>query len=203
MSMNLCFKMSSSENDTYVQRTFPQDAPRLRSAVISEAYGRRINSYLMGYSEDDKHFCHLVKRRDFGCLTFHNVSVRIPRFDRANTDLQRLPWIIVEIVGKACTMYRLCYKIGVLNTCYGAGDLELFTGSFEFATQEDATQNAAVVYETTLNVAIIATMDQFVTIKRVESLLIGRAKELIMKKCVVLMPLYKVVLMIHRLAVHL
>ena len=140
------------------------------------------------------------------------------------------PCIVAEIVSKACTMYRLCCKVGVLNTCYGAGDLELFTGSFQFevegwrsmsaislreaaklqapwnsftktgalASQEDATQNAVVVYEITLNVAIIATVDQFVAIKRVKSLLIGRAKEL---KCVVLMPLYKVILMIHRLAV--
>ena len=123
-----------------------------------------------------------------------NVSIRIPRIDRANTDLQRLPCIVVEIVGKACTMYCLCCKVGVLNACYGAGDLELFTGSFEFevegwrtmsviylaklqapwnslpktgalASQEGATQNAAVVYETTLNAAIIAIVDQFVTIK--------------------------------------
>ena len=69
------------------------------------------------------------------------------------------------------------------------------------ASQEDATRNVAVVYETTLNVAIIATMDQFVTIKGIKSLLIGRANELIMKKCVVLMPLYKVILMIYQLAV--
>ena len=60
--------MSSSEKeefDTYVQRTFPQDAPRSRSAVISEAYGKRIISYLKGNSEDDKHFRHLVKRSGF------------------------------------------------------------------------------------------------------------------------------------------
>ena len=83
--------------------------------------------------------------------------------------------------------------------------LNLVVGTLQgaLASQEDTTQNAAVVYETTLNIAIIATMDPFVTIKRVKSLLIGRAKKLIMKKCVVLMPLYncKVILMIHRLAV--
>ena len=64
-----------------------------------------------------------------------NVSVRVPCNDRANTDLQRLPCIVVEIVGKACTMYHLCCKVGVLNTCYGAGDLEVFSGSFEFAVE--------------------------------------------------------------------
>ena len=64
-----------------------------------------------------------------------NVSVRMPHIDRANTDLQRLPCIVVEIVGKACTMYRLCCKVGVLNTCYGAGDRVIFTGSFEFEVE--------------------------------------------------------------------
>ena len=44
------------------------------------------------------------------------------------TYLPTLPCIVVEIVGKACTMYHLCCKVGVLNTCYGAGDMTLFTG---------------------------------------------------------------------------
>ncbi|KAL5516751.1 hypothetical protein EMCRGX_G002158 [Ephydatia muelleri] len=64
-----------------------------------------------------------------------SVSVRVPRIDRANTDLERLPCIVVEIVGKACSMYRLCCKEGVLKTCYSAGDLELFNASFEFAAE--------------------------------------------------------------------
>ncbi|KAL5497573.1 hypothetical protein EMCRGX_G014069 [Ephydatia muelleri] len=73
---------------------------------------------------------------------------------------------------------------------YGAGDLEPFTGFFKFAvglennasnilkrsskvagslalaSQGDAAQNTAVVHETTLNVVIITTVDQFVTVKR-------------------------------------
>ncbi|KAL5468856.1 hypothetical protein EMCRGX_G029979 [Ephydatia muelleri] len=64
-----------------------------------------------------------------------NGSVRILCIDRAKTDLQRLPCIVVEIVGKACIVYHLCCKVGVRNTCYGVGDLELFTGSFEFAVE--------------------------------------------------------------------
>ena len=92
------------------------------------AYLKAIEKMGQKYS---KHNGHHIKQFAVG----DNVSVRIPRIDRANTDLQRLPCIIVEIVGKACTMYRLCCKVGVLNTCYGAGDLELFTGSFEFATE--------------------------------------------------------------------
>ena len=87
------------------------------------AYLKAIEKMGQKYS---KHNGHHIKQFAVG----DNVSVRIPRIDRANTDLQRLPCIIVEIVGKACTMYCLCCKVGVLNTCYGAGDLELFTGSF-------------------------------------------------------------------------
>ena len=60
----------------YVQRTFPQDAPRSRSAVISEAYGKRIISYLKGNSEDDKHFRHLVKRSGFRLLDFPEAGTR-------------------------------------------------------------------------------------------------------------------------------
>ena len=64
-----------------------------------------------------------------------NGSVRILCIDRAKTDLQCLPCIVVEIVDKACIVYHLCCKVGVRNTCYGVGDLELFTGSFEFAVE--------------------------------------------------------------------
>ena len=63
--------MSSSEKeefDTYVQRIFLQDAPRSRSAVTSEAYGKRIISYLKGNSEDDKH--------SPGCLTFQKPAFK-------------------------------------------------------------------------------------------------------------------------------
>ena len=61
---------------SYVQCTFPQDAPRSRSAVISEAYGKRIISYLRGNSEDDKHFCHLVKRSGFRLLDSTEAGIR-------------------------------------------------------------------------------------------------------------------------------
>ena len=60
----------------YSRRTFPQDAPRSRSAVISEAYGKRIISYLKGNSEDDKHFRHLVKRSGFRLLDFPEAGIR-------------------------------------------------------------------------------------------------------------------------------
>ena len=77
--------MSSSEKeefDAYVQRTFPQDAPRSRSAVISESYGKRIISYLKGNSDDDKHFRHLVKCSGFRLLDFPEAGIRDGRQGR-------------------------------------------------------------------------------------------------------------------------
>ena len=72
------------------------------------AYLKAIEKMGQKYS---KHNGHHIKQFAVG----DNVSNRIPRIDRANTDLQRLPCIIVEIVGKACTMYRLCCKVMVLG----------------------------------------------------------------------------------------
>ena len=37
------------------------------------------------------------------------VSVRIPRIDRTNSDYSRLPSIIVDVIGKANSLYRLRY----------------------------------------------------------------------------------------------
>ena len=58
------------------------------------------------------------------------MSVRIPRIDRTSTDLQRMPCIVVEAVGKAQAVYCLRCKGGALNACYQAADLEPFEGSF-------------------------------------------------------------------------
>ena len=41
------------------------------------------------------------------------ASLRIPRIDQTSTDLQHLPCVIVEVIGKAQTMYRLRCKCGV------------------------------------------------------------------------------------------
>ena len=43
------------------------------------------------------------------------VAVGIPRIDRASTDPNRLPCIIVQVIGTAYAMYRLRWKSGVLN----------------------------------------------------------------------------------------
>ena len=59
------------------------------------------------------------------------VSVRIPRIDRASTDLQRLPCVVVGIIGKAQQLYRLRCKDGVLKSCLPASELELYEGKFK------------------------------------------------------------------------
>ena len=58
------------------------------------------------------------------------VTVRILRIDWASTDPNRLPCIIVQVIGMACAMYRLWYTSGVLNKCYSACDLEFFEENF-------------------------------------------------------------------------
>lgn len=37
------------------------------------------------------------------------VSIRIPRIDRANSDLPRLPCVVVKVLGGARNLYRLRY----------------------------------------------------------------------------------------------
>ena len=70
-----------------------------------------------------KHAKH-VKMHQFAVGEY--ASLQIPRVDRASTDLQRLPCVIIEVVGKAQAMYHLCCKSGVLRTCFHAGELEPF-----------------------------------------------------------------------------
>ena len=60
-----------------------------------------------------------------------SVSVRVPRIDRASTDPQRLPCIVVEVIGRAQAVYRLRSKYGVLKVCYHAGDLEGYLGKYD------------------------------------------------------------------------
>ena len=57
-------------------------------------------------------------------------SLRIPCIDRAATDLQRLPCVVVMVTGKAQMMYRLQCSYRVLNRCYRAGDLETFSAGY-------------------------------------------------------------------------
>ena len=63
------------------------------------------------------------------------VTVRIPCIDQASTDPNRLPCIIVQVIGTARAMYRLRCKSGVLNKCYSACDLELFEGNYNLSVK--------------------------------------------------------------------
>ena len=58
------------------------------------------------------------------------VTGRIPCIDWASTDPNKLPCIIVQVIGTARAMYRLWCKSGVLNKCYSACDLDFFEGNF-------------------------------------------------------------------------
>ena len=73
---------------------------------------------------------HAKKRKIQNFSVGDNVSIRIPRIDRSSTDCQRLPCVVVEIIGKAQPLYRVRSAVGVLTTCYHSGDLEYFHGSF-------------------------------------------------------------------------
>lgn len=63
--------------------------------------------------------------------TGERVAVRIPRIDRACTDLHRLPCIIVQRQGKKHYLYRLRCKHGVLDTLYRESELEAYSGSLQ------------------------------------------------------------------------
>ena len=89
---------------------------------------------------------YLKKKNVQSFLIGENVSLRIPRIDRASSDLSRLPCTVVEIVGDDQTLYRLrCIsdsllhsninvlhfcrcQHGVLRVCYTANELERFNG---------------------------------------------------------------------------
>lgn len=60
-----------------------------------------------------------------------SVSLRIPRIDRTCTDVQRLPCIVIQVVGRSRDMYRLRCKSGVLDRCYRTDNLEPFDGDYQ------------------------------------------------------------------------
>ena len=64
------------------------------------------------------------------------VAVRIPRIDRACTDLHRLPCIIVQRQGKTHYLYRLRCRHGVLDTLYRENELEEYSGSVQVEAKE-------------------------------------------------------------------
>ena len=60
-----------------------------------------------------------------------NVSIRIPRRDRASTDLRCIPCVVVAISGLNRHLYRLCTKHGVLKDCLSESELEHFSGKVD------------------------------------------------------------------------
>ena len=78
----------------------------------------------------EKH--HKVKRFQVG----QSVTLCISHNDQTSTDPQRLACVVLEVVKKATKMYCLQCKSGVLNTCYSAGDLEEYSGSFDIPVTE-------------------------------------------------------------------
>ena len=89
-----------------------------------EVYKRNANRMKLKHAKRNK-----VREFTVG----QSVSVRVPRIDRASTDPQRLPCVVVEVVGKAQAMYRLRSKFGVLKVCYHAGDLEGYSCKYDIS----------------------------------------------------------------------
>ena len=65
-----------------------------------ERYRQNVERMKMKYSKDKR-----KKMVTFCCGDF--VSVKIPRIDRASTDLHRLPCVVVQVLGKKHHLYRL------------------------------------------------------------------------------------------------
>ena len=63
--------------------------------------------------------------------------MRVPRIDRAATDLHRLPCIVVARHGNKQFQYRLQCKYGVLDTSYRESELEAYAGDQQFGNIQD------------------------------------------------------------------
>jgi hypothetical protein len=67
----------------------------------------------------------------------NNVTVLIPRIDRAGTDMRRLPGKIVKISSSINKYYTILTVWGVLNAKYRATSLEPFSGLVEVVTENE------------------------------------------------------------------
>lgn len=65
------------------------------------------------------------------------VSVRVPRIDRAATDLHRLPCIVAAQHGDKHFQYRLQCKYGLLESSYPESELEAFGGALQMSNIHD------------------------------------------------------------------
>lgn len=73
---------------------------------------------------------HAKQKKVRECTVGEYVSIRVPCIDRTSTDPQQLLSVVIEVVGKTQATYRLCTMFGVLKTCYPAGELESYPGSY-------------------------------------------------------------------------
>ena len=62
-----------------------------------------------------------------------SVSVRIPRIDRAATDLHRFPCVVVEHLGRKYFLYRLRCQYGVRDSLYPESELEVYRGAVQLS----------------------------------------------------------------------
>ena len=96
-----------------------------RRVLADEHY--RLNAKHMRDCYNNSTRVHTFKRGNI-------VSLRIPRIDRAATDLHRLPCVVVETLGTKRPLYRLQCQHSVLNVCYPGDELEVHTGPVRITT---------------------------------------------------------------------
>jgi hypothetical protein len=63
------------------------------------------------------------------------VALKIPRIDRASSDMPRLPCIVVKVSGHAQGLYRLRSEHGILKNCFPSNELERYTGPLNCAVE--------------------------------------------------------------------
>lgn len=93
-----------------------------RRKVADEHY--RLNAKRMGERYNTKKKVHTFEVGD-------KIALRVPRIDRAATDLHRLPCIIVQRLGKKYFLYRLRCEYGILDTTFPDSQLETYSGSLQ------------------------------------------------------------------------
>ena len=121
-SHKVCFYSFQGTTSNLVKKPLATFAKHLAVCEKADAaYHRNVERMRLKHSKQRR-----VREFKVG----ETVSVRIPQIDRACTDPQRLPCVVVEKVGKAQAMYRLLCESGVLNCCYSASDLEPHAGSY-------------------------------------------------------------------------
>ena len=96
------------------------------------------------------------------------VSVRIPRIDRAATDLHHLPCIVVARHRNKHFQYRLQCKYGLLKNSHPESKLEAFAGAQQMSNIHNWEEAPVVSLHEELSQLIPAmpSMEQFVTARK-------------------------------------